>query len=64
MNIVFHPSSSRGYANHGWLEARHSFSFAGFFDPQKMNFAVKWFEVDFGFYIVKILHFLRIITIK
>lgn len=38
MNIVFHPSSSRGYANHGWLEARHSFSFAGFFDPQKMNF--------------------------
>lgn len=32
--------------------------------PQKMNFAVKWFEVDFGFYIVKILHFLRIITIK
>ena len=32
--------------------------------PQKMNFEVKWFEVDFGFHILKILQFLRIITIK
>ena len=38
MKMIFHPSSSRGYANHGWLEANHSFSFARFFDPNKMNF--------------------------
>lgn len=38
MSFVFHPSSSRGYANHGWLEANHSFSFARFIDRSKMNF--------------------------
>lgn len=38
MKMIFHPSSSRGYANHGWLEANHSFSFARFFDPNKINF--------------------------
>ena len=35
MKMIFHPSSSRGYANHGWLEANH-FSFARFFDPNKL----------------------------
>ena len=38
MKMIFHPSSSRGYVNHGWLEANHSFSFAHFFDPNKINF--------------------------
>lgn len=38
MTIIFHPSNSRGHANHGWLEANHSFSFARYFDPEKMNF--------------------------
>ena len=38
MTLVFHSATSRGFANHGWLQANHSFSFANFYDPKKMNF--------------------------
>lgn len=38
MKTVFHPSESRGYANHGWLEARHSFSFASWYQPDRLHF--------------------------
>ena len=38
MKTVFHPSDSRGYANHGWLEARHSFSFASWYQPDRFHF--------------------------
>ena len=38
MTLVFHSASSRGFANHGWLQANHSFSFANFYNPEKMNF--------------------------
>ena len=38
MKTVFHPSDSRGYANHGWLEARHSFSFASWYQPDRLHF--------------------------
>ena len=38
MKSVFHPSDSRGYANHGWLEARHSFSFASWYQPDRLHF--------------------------
>lgn len=37
---VLHKADSRGYANHGWLEARHSFSFASYYNPERMNFGV------------------------
>lgn len=37
-NIVFHQASERGHANHGWLDAHHSFSFAGWYDPNKIHF--------------------------
>jgi len=38
MHTIFHPADSRGSANHGWLEAKHSFSFAGWFNPERVQF--------------------------
>jgi redox-sensitive bicupin YhaK (pirin superfamily) len=38
MKIIFHPSGERGHANHGWLNAHHSFSFANWQNPAKHNF--------------------------
>lgn len=38
MKKVFHSADSRGSANHGWLNANHSFSFAHFYHPERMNF--------------------------
>jgi redox-sensitive bicupin YhaK (pirin superfamily) len=36
--IVLHPAASRGFANHGWLQSHHSFSFASFHDPERIHF--------------------------
>ena len=38
MKKIFHPSSSRGPANHGWLQAIHSFSFANYYDSERVQF--------------------------
>lgn len=39
-NTVLHKASSRGHANHGWLDTHHSFSFANYRNPERMNFGV------------------------
>lgn len=35
---IFHAAGDRGHANHGWLDAHHSFSFAGWYDPSRIHF--------------------------
>ena len=39
-NSVLHKANTRGHANHGWLESYHTFSFANYQNPERMNFGV------------------------
>jgi len=38
MNKVIHRANERGTADHGWLKANFSFSFAHYYNPEKVNF--------------------------
>jgi len=37
-NTVLHKANSRGHANHGWLDSYHSFSFASYYNPERIHF--------------------------
>jgi quercetin 2,3-dioxygenase len=39
-NTVLHKADTRGHANHGWLNSYHSFSFANYYNPDRMHFGV------------------------
>ena len=40
MNKIIHKADSRGYADHGWLQSFHSFSFANYQNPEKVRFGL------------------------
>lgn len=39
-NSVLHSAATRGHANHGWLNSYHTFSFANYYNPDRMHFGV------------------------
>lgn len=38
MKTIVDKANSRGYFNHGWLKTHHTFSFADYYNPQRVNF--------------------------
>ena len=38
MKTIVHKADTRGHANHGWLDTYHTFSFAGYYDQQRVHF--------------------------
>ncbi|MDA1354308.1 MAG: pirin family protein [bacterium] len=40
MSVLIHRADQRGKADHGWLKAAHSFSFANFYNPKLMGFGL------------------------
>ena len=38
MKTILHKADSRGSADHGWLKTYHTFSFAGYYDAERVHF--------------------------
>lgn len=38
MKIIVHKAGSRGFADHGWLKSNHTFSFANYYNPERIRF--------------------------